>query len=56
MDIHQRELASVLNRQDRERNEKMNTLRKKLAERRKKREAELKAKHAQEVSNFLFFK
>ena len=49
MDAHQREMADAMRRQDRERDEKMNSLRKKLAERRRKREAALKAKHAQEV-------
>ena len=49
MDAHQREMADAMKRQDRERDEKMNALRKKLAERRRKREAALKAKHAQEV-------
>ena len=49
MDAHQREVEASMRRQDRERDEKMNALRKKLAERRRKREAALKAKHAQEV-------
>ena len=49
MEAHQRQMADALRRLDRERDEKTNALRKKLAERRRKREAELRARHAQEV-------
>ena len=53
IDAHQREMENAMRRQDRERDEEMNALRKKLAERRRKREAALKAKHAQEVRVYI---
>ena len=49
MDAHQRELADTMRRQDRERDDQMAALRKKLAERRRKREQEMRSRHAQEV-------
>ena len=49
MDAHQTELTELMRRHDRNRETKMDALRQKLAERRKKREADLKQKHAQQV-------